>query len=209
MTLIQAEDRASASQQAANRIATALARDLATKPLASFIASGGTTPIECYRALAKAELDWSRVHVIPSDEREVPLDDDQRNSKMLRQSLRQCYAGSCVIHEIEDFNALPKPAAITLLGMGEDGHFASIFPDISELNRAVDLSTTDSLLAVQTTASALRRTTLTLSALCNSQQVLILAYGEKKLGLLTQPDDLPIQHVLAQTKTPVEIIWSP
>ena len=209
MKLTKTPDRETASQQAAERISWAIHSRLEKESRATFIASGGTTPEACYRALSQIDLAWDRVDVVPSDERQVLIDDDQRNSKMLRQHLQRACAKTCTIHEIETYESLPQPAALTLLGMGEDGHFASIFPDISELEPALDLSSLCSIYEVETRASLVRRTTLSLSALCNSHRVVLLAFGEKKLKLINQPHGLPVQQLFNQSKTPLEIIWSP
>ena len=208
MILHKATNRATASQQASERIANAIQAKLTTAARATLIASGGTSPIDCYRSLAQFDLPWDRVDVIPSDERYVALDDNQRNTKMLRQNLKQSLATSCVIHEIDAYDHLPTPAAITLLGMGEDGHFASIFPDIPELAQTVDLSSCRTIYEVRTRASSVPRTTLSLSALCNSQLILLLVFGDKKLNLIDRPDGLPIEHLFNQSTTPVEVIWS-
>ena len=208
MILHKATNRATASQQASERIASAIKAKLATAARATLIASGGTSPIDCYRSLAQFDLPWDRVDVILSDERQVALDDNQRNTKMLRQNLKQSLATSCVIHEIDAYDHLPTPAAITLLGMGEDGHFASIFPDIPELAQTVDLSSCRTIYEVRTRASSVPRTTLSLSALCNSQLILLLVFGDKKLNLIDRPDGLPIEHLFNQSTTPVEVIWS-
>ena len=208
MILHKATNRATASQQASERIASAIKAKLATAARATLIASGGTSPIDCYRSLAQFDLPWYRVDVISSDERQVALDDNQRNTKMLRQNLKQSLATSCVIHEIDAYDQLPAPAAVTLLGIGADGHFASIFPDIPELAQTLDLSSCRTIYEVRTRASSVPRTTLSLSALCNSQLILLLAFGDKKLNLIDRPDGLPIEHLFNQSTTPVEVIWS-
>ena len=208
MILHKATNRATASQQASERIANAIQAKLTTAARATLIASGGTSPIDCYRSLAQFDLPWDRVDVIPSDERQVALDDNQRNTKMLRQNLKQSLATSCVIHEIDAYDQLPAPAAVTLLGIGADGHFASIFPDIPELAQTLDLSSCRTIYEVRTRASSVPRTTLSLSALCNSQLILLLVFGDKKLNLIDRPDGLPIEHLFNQSTTPVEVIWS-
>ena len=209
MKLFKATRREAASQKAASSIADAIQASLESTSRATLIASGGNTPADCYRTLSHIDIPWDRVDVVPSDERQVALDDSQRNTKMLRECLRQALAERCSIHEIDDYGALTQPAAITLLGMGEDGHFASIFPDISELDCAVDLSGSSTTYEIGTSASPVRRKTLSLRALCNSQKILLLAFGEAKLNLINQPTGLPIEHLLNQSVTPVEIIWSP
>jgi len=209
MNLIVADTREQASQQAGQRVTAALERALATSPRATFIASGGDTPVECYQYLSRTPAPWGRVDVTPTDERDVPLSSQERNSRLLRHILQQKAARNCTVHEIDQFDALSQPAAVTLLGMGEDGHFASIFPDINNLHAVVDLSTRRRTFKIQTAANPALRTTLSLSALCHTKLIILLAFGEKKLSVIEHPQGLPIEHVFKQLKTPVEIIWSP
>jgi 6-phosphogluconolactonase len=73
----------------------------------------------------------------------------------------------------------------------------------------VDLQTAPSTLKVVTQAGPVPRTTLTLKALCESRNILLLAFGEAKKEVLDRPEGLPIHHLLTQDKVPVEVFWSP
>jgi 6-phosphogluconolactonase len=203
------DHRSVASAAAAERISTLLQKELATSDRASFVASGGDTPKACYRILSETDLAWDRVDVVPSDERNVEPGHEMHNGTMICNHLVHGKASALSLHSLDEFDALAKPTTVALLGVGEDGHFASIFRDIPEFQTAVDLQSAPSTLGVVTQASSVPRTTLSLKALCDSKNILLLAFGEAKREVLEHPEGLPIHHLLAQDEVPVEIFWSP
>ncbi|MEO1203649.1 MAG: 6-phosphogluconolactonase, partial [Pseudomonadota bacterium] len=87
MEILEFSTRDEASRAAAERLSLALARRLDAQDEASIVVSGGTTPAECLRALSHAELDWSNVHVVLSDERWVPPTSDDSNERMVGETL--------------------------------------------------------------------------------------------------------------------------
>ena len=99
------------------------------------------------------------------------------------------------------------PFACTLVGMGEDGHFASLFPDSPQLEDG--LHSTAEVIKVSTPSSPYGRFSATLNTLCASKLIIVLAFGDKKRKLLDTPEGYPIAHLLAQRKTPVRTIWAP
>lgn len=202
-------NRSAASAAAADRISTLLQRELAVSARASLVASGGNTPKACYQILAETDLAWDRVDVLPSDERNVAPGHEMHNGTMIANYLAHDQARATSLRAIDDFDTLAKPITVALLGVGEDGHFASIFPDMNHFQTAVDMQSTTRTLQVVTQSSPLPRTTLTLSALCESRLIMLLAFGETKREVLKHPDGLPIQHLLVQDKVPLEIFWSP
>ena len=110
-------------------------------------------------------------------------------------------------------NELPAPFACTLLGMGEDGHFASLFPDYANLARALDSHAPPGFVAVSTAASPHPRISMNLAALLESREILLLIFGEAKKRVLRRAGKphsrLPVARLLAQSRTPVRIIWAP
>ncbi|MGD9265450.1 MAG: 6-phosphogluconolactonase, partial [Lysobacterales bacterium] len=144
------ENREAASRAAAGLLAgwldDALGRGLETS--ASLVVSGGSTPGPCFAQLSAKPLDWSRVTVVPSDERWVPAEDPASNEGLIRRQLLRDKAAPAQLLPFfrdgidaaqapglieEDLKAVPRPFSATLLGMGEDGHFASLFPDFAGL----------------------------------------------------------------------------
>jgi 6-phosphogluconolactonase len=194
------DSRDEASVAAAERMVAALSRRLDGQGEASIVVSGGTSPAGVFRELSRTVLPWSDVHVVLSDERWVPADHEDSNEKLVRKtllageaqgaSLLPVYRQGVTIDErCSEINAellqAPFPFACALLGMGEDGHFASLFPRVS----------------------------LTLSALSRSDEIVLLIFGDAKRDVYeaakTSSNGLPVSHLLRQKRAPVHIYWAP
>lgn len=222
------DTREQASLAAAERIAAALSRRLELQREASLIVSGGSTPVRCFEALALTDLDWERVTVLPSDERWVPADHDDSNEKLVRETLLQGNAGKATFWPLyaegadisthcaelgEEMRTLPIPFSSCLLGMGEDGHFASLFPDASNLAQGLDHEGPDLCLPVTTAASPHARISLTLTAVTRSDEIVLLIFGEKKRAVYEQAkasgNTYPVAHLIKQKRAPVSVFWAP
>ena len=204
----------------------ALAKDSATR--ASLVVSGGSTPGPCFDRLCTQQLDWSRVTVLPSDERWVPGDHPDSNERLIRSRLLQGQAGGATFlpfyregieaktapRMIErDLQSLAKPFTVSLLGMGEDGHFASLFPDFPGLSEALDPGNEARCITVQTAGSPHLRISLTLSALVNSGRVVLLIFGGEKRKVFDLAadgaTDYPIESLLKHIRSQLTVIWAP
>lgn len=203
--------RQAASQAVAECLANGLREQLRRQCRAALAVSGGATPGDCLQALSHAALPWRRVSVTLTDERCVPSDHPDRNEIMVQQRLlaNQAAAASFVQIEEERLAALPTPLAGVLLGMGEDGHFASLFPDAPNLAQGLALDNPAHCLAVRTAAKPNERISLTLSFLTQAEQILLLAFGARKRTVLETPLGLPVQHLLQQKQAPLRILWAP
>ena len=222
------ESREEASAAAAQRIREALARRLEGQGEASVVVSGGTSPAGVFRELAEMELPWSGVHVILSDERWVAPDHDDSNEKLVREtllagkakdaSLLPVYRQGVTIEERcgeinEELLQKPFPFACALLGMGEDGHFASLFPDAENLKEGLDADSRQLCIPVTTAASPHPRVSLTMSALSRSDEIVLLIFGEAKRDVYdiakSATNGTPISHLLRQKRAPVHVYWAP
>jgi 6-phosphogluconolactonase len=223
-------DRAAASGAAAELLAGQLrnALDATPRAQASLVVSGGTTPGPCFDLLSRAPLDWSRVTVIPSDERWVPASDPASNEGLIRARLltRQAASGRVLSFyragidaaqappEIErDLAGLAQPFSATLLGMGEDGHFASLFADFDGLQMALDPNNPAACVLVKTARSPYPRISLTLSALLNSVHTVLLLFGAAKRVVFESASaggsPYPVESLLRQTRKPLTVMWAP
>ena len=222
------DTREQASLAAAEKITQALVRRLEAQNAASLIVSGGSTPGRCFEALAATELDWARVHVLLSDERWVPPSDEASNERLVRETLLQgkadgasllpMYADDVDIAEHcaelgKTIRTLPIPFACALLGMGEDGHFASLFPDAENLQQGLDHEGPDLCLPVTTAASPHPRISLTLTALSRSDEIVLLIFGDKKRTVYERAkasgNTYPVAHLIKQKRAPVRVVWAP
>lgn len=222
------ESRDAASTAAAERLADALQRRLDVQAEASLVVSGGTTPARCLDALSGVPLDWQRVHILLSDERWVPGDDPDSNEAMIRKTLlknRAAHAKLLPIYDADtdaamrclslekEIRAMPFPFASALIGMGEDGHFASLFPDFEDLSIGLDVEYPGLCLPVSTTASPHPRLSLTLSALSRSDEVVLLFFGDAKRDVYEKAklasNGFPVSHLLLQKRAPVHVYWAP
>ena len=203
-------DRSLAARAAADALAEALRARLTSRERAALAVSGGTTPAPTFELLAEADLPWDRVDVTLTDERDVAVDDAASNEGMLRRTLLRgsATAARFVPLEVDALATLTDPFAAVLLGVGEDGHFASIFPDAADLPTLLDADDPNPCRAVRTAASPHPRRTLTLSRLLASDRIILLAFGEAKRAVLEQPGNRPVATLLAQTHPPVHVFWA-
>ena len=220
--------REEAAIAAAQRIGEALLRRLDGQGAASLVVSGGTSPAGVFAELAKTTLNWPGVHVILSDERWVPPEHEDSNEKLVRETLLAgeaqdarllpVYRPDVTIEErcseiSEELLQAPFPFACALLGMGEDGHFASLFPDAENLQDGLDVDSRQLCIPVQTAASPHPRVSLTLSALSRSDEIVLLIFGDAKRDVYeaarTSTNGTPVSHLLRQKRAPVHVYWAP
>ena len=216
----------------AKKIVADLADGVRRKDAASFVASGGTTPGLLFDALAACEAPWNRVFVTTTDERWVSPEDDRSNEKLIRTRLLCGHASAAsfvplmtqhatpVEAEAEVDRAIsnmPRPFDVTLLGMGNDGHTASLFPGAKELALALDLQSPSLVCAITPpdVAQTGPRMSLTLRAILASRAIIILIRGEEKMKTYriamagADANEMPVRAVLHQSTVPVEVYWSP
>ncbi len=199
-------DRTEVSEALADHIQSRLKEELAVKERVLFVASGGTSPVQCFDLLSGRDLAWERVTVSLSDERCVPADHPESNEKLVRDHmLRDKASETGFLSPEDDALAALMPAACTLLGMGEDGHFASLFPDSDQLEQG--LTSNSQAVRVVTPSSEFERISMTLPTLLNSKDIVLLVFGEKKKQVLQNSQGLPIEHLLKAAD--IKIFWAP
>ena len=163
---------------------------------------GGSTPFPIMELLLEHDLDWTRLVVWPGDDRVVPEDHEASNTGKLRDLFEP--AGSEVV-TLSEMEAVPH-FALAWLGMGADGHIASLFPNtdpkVDEPRKVVRL-TPDPL----PPEAPFDRISLTLPSLLSSDQLVFVIRGEEKREVLDQAiagkHDLPVARLLAAAKQPV------
>jgi len=218
--------REAASAAIAARMAGLIGAQLGRDGEANFVVGGGTTPGPCFEFLSEYELNWDKVQVVLSDERWVPNDHRDSNERLVRTSMLKgaasaghilsIYEAGLSVDERTEALQSKKPEngfACSMVGMGSDGHFASLFPDADCLEAGLQLDNARFYIPVRTTASPHPRISMTLSALLASDEILLLFFGKEKLAVYdnahTVDKTYPITALLEQQETPVSLYWAP
>ena len=169
---------------------------------------GGATPRPIFAALAARPLPWAEVTILPGDERLVADDHPARNAGQLRAAFG---ATGATVRDLVEGMAVP-PLDLVWLGMGTDGHVASIFPggDYRWRDPAAVIRVRPEPLPPE---APFARLTLNLAALVSATAIILVIRGSAKRALLEdaarQGNDLPIARLLAAARTPVTVYWSP
>lgn len=211
----------------ANEVATALERHLAATGAAGLVVSGGRTPAAFLRNLASRELDWSNVVVTLADERRVAADDPASNLRLVRDAFANAPASLATFVDIDATSTraaarwnealvrIPRPFAAVILGMGDDGHFASLFPGMPGLAAALDLFNTTNVVEGVAPVEPKARLSLTLPTLLDTDLLVLHVIGASKLATLQRasrpgsPLEMPVRALLEQRRVPLEIYHAP
>lgn len=206
-------DRAQAAEALASALQAGLGAALATRREAALVVSGGTTPVDLFRRLRKKPLPWKRIAVLASDERDVPTDHPDRNEGMIRRELLQDAAAAARLLSLIPPDPLPPRFDEVVLGMGADGHTASLFPDSPDL--ATALASRDALAPLRVPRLDARRVSLTPAALVASTRISLLFFGTEKRAVFDaalagdDPAEYPVRVVLGQSAVPVTVFTAP
>ena len=217
-------DSAHAAADIAALIAATLEQAIATHGVATLALSGGRSPRPVLESLSASLSDWSKVIVTLVDERWVDPTDADSNEQLVRDSLLQGPAAAARFVPMKnaaadaylgqpaaeaDLAALPWPLDIILLGMGDDGHTASLFPQAKELDEG--LSSTALTIAVTPPAAPHQRLSLTAHAILSSRHIFLQISGPAKKAVYDRAlaggpvEELPIRIALCQDAVPVEV----
>ena len=216
MKFIEYKDRQQQATYLASAVADQLRTALAAGDKASLAVPGGTTPAPFLQALATQEVDWSQVGITLGDERQVPADNERSNAKLLRDNFLHAVPEvnfQPLYTETEDLQGVGValkssclPLAVCVVGMGTDGHFASLFPAATNLSQGLNPENADVLIEVTADNIPEPRLSLTLAAILQAGHIHLLITGPEKKKVLEQaqrneskPDaeiELPIQALL-------------
>ncbi len=221
--LIQRKHYANIAQLAesfADYAAATLNDSFAKKPAATLVVPGGNTPRHYLPTLAARDLRWDKIAITLSDERWVDVNDEASNERLVKKNLLEHLTGNTnfiglktphqtpaeaikTIHQRLDY--LPQPFSLTVLGLGEDGHIASLFPGMSST-----VTTSQHCVAVDQPIASSPRISISLNTLASSQHIALVAVGKTKRKLLdhlcehTDPK-IPLVWLLQRRETPIVV----
>jgi|TARA_R110001583_G_scaffold39741_3_gene127328 6-phosphogluconolactonase len=205
---------------------------IAERGRATMSVAGGRFPKPFFQALSQAKLDWSKVTITLGDDRWVGLDDDQSNEKLVKDNLLINEAATATFVSLKTADQNPEdaistvtdrlktklswPMDIVYLGMGDDGHTASLFPSSSpkDLKRGLYPENGELVVAARPTVSPVPRISMTLPALLNARYIGIHITGSAKWSTYETAkngsviEDMPVRGLLQQNDVPVDLWWS-
>jgi 6-phosphogluconolactonase len=210
-------------------IANDLARAVAERGKASLVVSGGRTPQRLFERLRVQTLPWSHIWITLADERWLDPESAESNERLVRSTLLTGAAAAAHWVPMKNVAAtpeagqagcadalggVPSPFDVVLLGMGDDGHTASLFPGAEELSLGLDMESGLRCLAVNPKHAPHPRMSLSLPALLDSRRIVLLITGDGKWKVYEQArgsgavEAMPVRAVLQQTKVNVDVYWA-
>ena len=211
-------------------VTAVLRRELEQHPRARLLVSGGKTPAPVFRALAKAPLEWERIDIALVDERWLQPGDPDSNAHLVREHLLRDHAAAARFEiltrpgrSLEAAVAAAnlharRPPCVVLLGMGGDGHTASLFPHMRGLADALESSS--AYVAVDATGCAGAgpwpcRISLTPAGLAPAGTRLLLLRGEDKRQVFGRalagddPREMPVRIAVTTPGARLQVHWCP
>lgn len=216
-------------EEMVSNIVTELNKGIATRGVASIAVSGGKSPIPVFQRLSKQPLPWNKVYITLVDDRWVDDTDDASNEKLvytyllqneaklanfigLKTSAATPFEGEQVAQQ--KLAEVPMPFDVLILGMGEDGHTASLFPHAKHLATGLDMYSDKLVTGMTPLTAPLDRITLTLPTILNSRNIYLHVTGASKKTVLDNAlngkdvTEMPVRAVLHQDKVNVIGYWS-
>ena len=187
------------NQEFAAEIAEKLSQGIAQRGRASLMVSGGRTPLPLFKALSEIDINWASVDVSLVDERWVEESSDASNTRLVKDNLLVGKASEARFIEIKSAEAdatdaavacesrlaaMSQPFDVLILGMGEDGHTASLFPCCEQLEDGLAMNSGRVCIATQPTTAPHQRMSLTLPAIVASRNIYLHLTGDKKRQVL-------------------------
>ncbi|WOH38437.1 6-phosphogluconolactonase [Thalassotalea fonticola] len=215
-------------QKFAQRIAKQLTAAISDKGYASIAFSGGSTPKGLFKELSNKNIDWSKVTITLVDDRWVDTQNTDSNDRLLKENLLQNYAANATFFSLKQADALTEqyltnltdqansflPLDVVILGMGEDGHTASIFPCSAQVHQGLDENADPALIKVVPTTAPYERVTFNYAALIQASHLYLHVVGQSKQDVISQAlanDDavaMPIRAFLQNEDKTCNIFWA-
>lgn len=207
-----------------------LAEAIQVRGTASLVVSGGPTAARLLEQLRSEQLDWPRLWVTLADERWVETTSEASNERLVRERLLVGQAGAARFVGLKNpaptpeagadwswraLSRVPHPYDVVVLGMGEDGHIAALFPGSLTLSRALDPAARPGCVAVNALRAPHAHLSLNLAALLDSRRIVLALEGEVQWQIYLKAratgaaSELPVRAILHQQEVPVDVYWAP
>jgi 6-phosphogluconolactonase len=221
---------AALTEALAAEIVAGLDDALRARGSASLVVSGGRSPVALFEKLSGIELDWGRVWIALTDERWTATTSPDSNEQLVRAHLLRNAAAKASFIGMKNGAAdpggggasswsalapLPRPFDYVLLGMGDDGHTASLFPDAPGLERALDPLQPPACVDMIAPVAPRARMSLNVSALLDSRRIGLLILGSGKWATYERAladgplTEMPVRALLRQRQVPLSVYWAP
>ena len=236
VTWNQGADPQSLAENLAGELVLKIGEAIAKRGKAVIAFSGGSTPKPLFQALAQHDVDWSKLVITLVDERWVPATHELSNAAFIRKHFfdllpievtfidlyqpaqtveasyplvldQYCSATDSTVDNLRAFD-------VVVLGMGDDGHTASFFPDADNIAQLVSYKTEQQLLTCHSKNSQVERITWSLSSLLNTDFLALHFIGEKKRKVFEiaaeggSAEELPIRAAIFQSQAPLHVYYA-
>ena len=194
-------------------IAASLSESIHLNGYASLVVCGGSSPLPIYDNLSNKNLDWSKVSIFLGDDRVVPSDHPDSNNNLIQLHLLKNKASSASFYPLNDskiaIQDIRRPFDIVLLGLGNDGHFASLFPAQLNNANAFNANATPSIIVSDQDLGipSHRRISMNLSMLIDAKRCILLVPNSDKRKIVERAfkdKQLPLHFLLNQERTKIE-----
>lgn len=226
---LEFETRSALDQRMADDVTAVLQQAMESRGRASLVLSGGSTPKGFFQAMAHKALDWSKLTITLADDRWVPPSHEDSNDRLVQENLLQGPAAAANFIPLVTEDSHPRDAVahvshsladlgtvdVMILGMGGDGHFASLFPGSETLKPGLDLHSGNTLIAVDPPVAPHARMSMTLPRIFDTRHLLVHLVGGDKRAIWDKaraerdPESLPIAAVIASESPIADVYWAP
>jgi 6-phosphogluconolactonase len=213
----------------ADKVSAILQQAISLNGKASIAVSGGSTPKGFFKVLSNKNIDWQKVTITLADERWVDINSDDSNTRLVHENLLQNKASVAKFFHLKQGEVLCDetlanlnvaanntllPLDVLILGMGEDGHTASLFPCSAQIKQSLDINNEHALMKVVPTTAPHQRITFSFASLSQSKNTFLHLSGESKKQVLEKAlngddvFDMPIRKFLHTDSIDTQVYWA-
>ena len=212
----------------ATKVATLLQAAVTKNGKASFAVSGGSTPKGFFNQLSQQSIDWDKVTISLVDERWLDESHQDSNTRLVKEQLLINDASKAAFFSLKQEQDLTSsftdelgqkaitallPFDVAILGMGTDGHTASLFPCSEQISCGLSENNESPILAVSPQTAPYQRITFSFNALKNTNNLFLHITGENKLDVMeqaiaAQPIEMPIGAFLNHVGIELQVYWT-